>query len=76
MHLMILLNFQLNSQFILYCSMDIKFRFIKVSISNFSAKRHRLLLLSIMPVSLNKLSEGTELGGADRYFLAITANIE
>ena len=29
-----------------------------------------------MPVSLNKLSEGTELGGADRYFLAITANIE
>ena len=70
MHLMILLNFQLNSQFIL------KFRFIKVSISNFSAKRHRLLLLSIMPVSLNKLSEGTEFGGADRYFLAITANIE
>ena len=68
MHLMILLNFQLNSQSILYCSMDIKFHFIKVSISNFSAKRHCLLLLSIMPVSLNKLSEGTELGGADRYF--------
>ena len=59
-----------------YCVMDIKFRLIKVNISNFSAKRHRLLLLSIKPVSLNKLSEGIELDGADRYFLAITANIE
>ena len=30
---------------------------------------------SIMPVSLNKLYERTELGGADGYFLAITGNI-
>ena len=59
-----------------YCVMDIKFHLIKVSISNFSARRHRLLLLSIKPVSLNKLSEGIEFGVADRYFLAITANIE
>ena len=28
-----------------------------------------------MPVSLHKLYERTELGGADGYFLAITANI-
>ena len=58
-----------------YCVMDIKFHLIKINIFNFSARRHHLLLLSIKLMSLNKLSEGIELGGADRYFLAITANI-
>ena len=57
-------------------AMDVKFCLIKVNISIFSARRHRLLLLSIMPVSLNKLSEGTELGGADKYFFAIAAYIK
>ena len=44
--------------------------FIIVSISSLSANRHRLMLLSMIPASLNRDSEATEDGGADKYFLA------
>ena len=48
---------------------------MKASISCLSANRHRLLLLSIIPASLNKDSEATEDGGADKDFLASAANM-
>ena len=46
---------------------------MKVNISRRSDSKHLLRLLSIIPVSLNKDSEGTELGGADKYLFATSA---
>ena len=51
-------------------------RLMKVNISILSASNRLLRLLSITPVSLNKDSDATELGGEDRYLLATVAKAE
>ena len=43
---------------------------------NLVSKNRLLQLLSITPVSLNKDSNATELGGEDRYLLATVAKAE
>ena len=52
---------------------DTRLCLIKVNISRRSDSKRLLPLLSIIPVSLNKDSEGTELGGADKYLFATSA---